>query len=152
MTGEKKFLADGMLGKCAKWLRFLGCDVEYFSSGDKFFLAFQAVKENRLVLTRDRKFCEIHPGISLFIRSEKFLEQILEIKEKGYLKIDPERFFTRCSQCNAVLLHRKPEDAKEKVPPYVYMTQKRFFQCPVCGKFFWRGTHWNRITRIIENL
>jgi len=28
---EYRFIADAMLGKLAKWLRIMGCDVEYFS-------------------------------------------------------------------------------------------------------------------------
>ena len=43
MQEDIRFLADGMLGRCAKWLRFLGYDTVYFTLRDKFFLAYQAI-------------------------------------------------------------------------------------------------------------
>ena len=50
---ETKFIADAMLGKLARWMRVLGCDVEYFPSiGDRELVEL-AARSGRLILTRD---------------------------------------------------------------------------------------------------
>ena len=33
------------------------------------------------------------------------------------------------------------EQAKPHVPEYVYHTSESFMQCPTCGKYYWKGTH-----------
>ena len=48
-----KFLADGMLGKLARWLRMLGHDVIYLVEFDDSELLELAKKEERVLLTKD---------------------------------------------------------------------------------------------------
>jgi uncharacterized protein with PIN domain len=33
------------------------------------------------------------------------------------------------------------------VPPYVFKTQEQFVECPACHRIFWKGTHWQAMTR-----
>jgi len=47
-----KFIADGMLGGLARWLRFIGYDILYFNSSRKIELIRAAEKEKRIILTK----------------------------------------------------------------------------------------------------
>ena len=152
MQEEIRFLVDGMLGRCAKWLRFLGYDAVYFTLHDKFFLSYQALNENRMVLTRDRMFFERHRDICLFVESERYLEQLVEVKRKAHLRPDPAAFFSRCGECNVLLVARTPGEAGPLVPPYVRETQKKFSLCPSCGKIYWQGTHWERMANVLMRI
>ena len=53
-----KFLADENVGKLGRWLRILGYDVAYQSPALDAQLALKALRENRVILTRDREFVE----------------------------------------------------------------------------------------------
>ena len=48
-----KFVADGMLGKLARWLRMMGHDVIYSVEFNDSELLELAKKEERVLLTRD---------------------------------------------------------------------------------------------------
>ncbi|MBI5187436.1 MAG: DUF5615 family PIN-like protein [Nitrospinae bacterium] len=48
-----KFLVDGMLGRLAKWMRILGCDVECFPGMEDGELVELALAEGRVLITRD---------------------------------------------------------------------------------------------------
>ena len=63
----------------------------------------------------------------------------------GSLDLDTGRELSRCLRCNEPLLELPEEEAGERVPPYVYETQRRFFECPVCRRIYWRGTHWTNM-------
>jgi uncharacterized protein with PIN domain len=36
------------------------------------------------------------------------------------------------------------------VPPFVGRTQPHFTRCPSCGRFYWRGTHWQRMRERLQ--
>jgi hypothetical protein len=56
--------------------------------------------------------------------------------------LTPDRAFSRCPVCNVPLRDIPKQEAWNHVPSYVYATQSVFRLCPECGRFFWRGTHW----------
>ena len=39
------------------------------------------------------------------------------------------------------------ESVQDQVPHYVYSTQDQFKGCPLCGRIYWRGTHWTNMNR-----
>ena len=49
--------------------------------------------------------------------------------------------FSRCLRCNTHLESLDREEARPRVPPYVYSTQEKFMECPQCRRRYWRGTH-----------
>jgi len=151
---EIKFLADRMLGKLVKWLRILGYDTTYPSFSDDLSLILIARQENRILLTRDtnlikrRNICDF-----LFIKSDQWEEQLLEAIRGVKLKIDfGPKIFSRCSLCNTPTKNIDKKEVKTRVPPYVFLTQDKFVYCPSCKKYYWRGTHWQRMAKIIKKL
>jgi len=117
------FVADVMVGKLARWLRVLGCDVVYSNDLDDDAIVRIAEAENRIILTRDngliaRKSVPRY----IFIENDHYREQVRQVVKTCGLTEFKEAVF-------------------EKIPPFVYLTQDRFAACPDCGRVYWHGTH-----------
>ena len=144
-----KFLVDHMLGKLAKYLRFLGYDTYYpknrMSDDDLIKIAKD---EGRIIITRDKELARRSGGF--YVPSENYLEQLKMVIERYNLKDD--MMLTRCSICNEILVPVNKERVKDKIPPYVYEHQNEFYICPKCGRVYWWGTHTERIERTIRNI
>jgi uncharacterized protein with PIN domain len=53
--------------------------------------------------------------------------------------------FSLCTECTHRLQSIDKEEARGKVPPFVFSTQEQLYQCHKCGKLYWRGTHWRNM-------
>jgi uncharacterized protein with PIN domain len=71
-----RFVADAMLGRLARWMRFLGFDTLYYRDISDSRLIRIAREQNRLILTRDTRLVKI-----------KAVKDYLLIKANGYTKI-----------------------------------------------------------------
>lgn len=148
-----KLIADAMLGALARWLRALDVDVAYVPDIDDAELVQQAVAEGRVILTRDRRLTERRLARNhLLIRSEVVEEQVRQVLEELGIRPDPDRRLRRCLRCNTPLEDLDPEAARIRVPPWVARTHLEFRGCPGCGRVYWRGTHADRMARILEAL
>ena len=138
----QKFLADENVGKLGRWLRILGYDVAYQSPALDAQLALKALRENRIILTRDREFVERRMvERHLLLASQDPIEQLRQVLQTFHLKLDHNSFFTRCLDCNTPIESVSKADVQSVVPEYVHRTQDRFHQCPSCNKLFWAGSH-----------
>ena len=54
---EPKFIVDTMLGNVARWLRMLGYDTLYFKRIEDWKILSMALKDERVILTRDHGLC-----------------------------------------------------------------------------------------------
>ncbi len=151
---EIKFLADKMLGKLAKWLRLLGYDTTYPASDKDMALIIAAQLENRILLTRDTHLIKRKDlGDFLFIKSDQVEEQLLEVIKGLKLTIPfNSNLFSRCLLCNTSTIKIDKEKVKGQVPPYVFLTQNDFVYCPSCQKYYWKGTHWQRMREKLKKL
>lgn len=147
---KKKFAVDVMLGRLARWLRLFGYDTVYDKSLSDAELLYIAIKEKRILLTRDRKLYERSRGFAYLVNSEFIGDQIKEIASA--FKIKPVIKYTRCSLCNAIIKPVKKEFVKDRVPPYTYMVRDEFYICPLCGKVYWEGSHKRRAEDDIKRL
>jgi len=130
-----------MLGKLAKWLKILGFDAVFFSRIEDDKLMTIALKEGRILLTRDTGMIERARGLSvLFIDSEDWKEQVKQVLDHFDLwgNVNPN---SRCIECNCSLKEISKKKARNLVTPFVYETADVFALCPQCGRVFWRGTH-----------
>jgi uncharacterized protein with PIN domain len=135
------FAVDAMLGRLAKSLRMLGYDTFYDREVDDADLKLLAVREGRVVLTRDREIAETSLPIRVvLVESDHPDEQIRQIVE--VLGLDTEAgLFTRCLLCNVPVEDAPRGEVEGRVPPYVLSTQERFVRCPACGRIYWAATH-----------
>lgn len=151
MTQARKFAADRMLGRLAKWLRVLGQDVIYGEHLSGYGLIRAARNEDRLILTRDRKLKQKQPPPFIFIASDHHREQLQQvIRESGLRPGD--QLFSRCLTCNAALQPKSKASIESLVPTYVFTTQTDFSWCAKCQRLYWPATHHQRMVAELKAL
>ena len=154
MTNNPKFIVDHNVGKLAKWLRMMGYDTLFFDGEDDWEMIRIALAEGRVILTRDTQI--MRRGVvasgrlkAILIESEKPEEQMRQVVET--LNLDCQsRLFTICLECNQPLDERSKQQVQGRVPPYVFQTQDQYMECPACHRIYWRGTHWQAMTKKLE--
>jgi len=134
-----KLLADGMLGRLARWLRLLGYDTAYDNAATDAELARRARAEGCVLLTRDHELAARRGLRTLLIQSQKIEEQVRQVWEA--LGPPPDPALSRCAVCNHALEPVAPAEIADRVPPYVLRTQAEFHRCPGCGRVYWPGSH-----------
>lgn len=143
---EKRFAADHMLGKLAKWLRVLGFDVLYERLLDPHQVE-RLARQGYLVITRTRKFCRLPqvfcPG------SNDPMEQLREVAA-AFISPDDVRPLQRCIRCNQLLESLTRGEAFGLVPDFVFETQTAFYRCAECNRIYWPGSHSRRMTARIR--
>jgi uncharacterized protein len=145
------FIVDGMLGRLAKWLKILGFDT-LFESGEDVLLLAAARRDGRVLLTRDRELvrrARSHPA--LLVESLRWPDQVRQVLDRFDLRAEV-RPFSRCLECNAPLQELPREAAARLVPRHVLERSPAFALCPLCGRFFWSGTHQFAMERTLREL
>jgi len=147
-----KFILTKELGRLSKWLRILGYDAEYCKEDKPATVLVNALKDDRVVLTRSTRFPRTLAVRTVHITSDHLKEQLAQVIEDLGLKAEKERMFSRCLVCNLGLEPTTKETIRDRVPEYVYNTQGSFFACPLCLRVYWQGTHWGNVAGIIEKI
>jgi uncharacterized protein with PIN domain len=140
-----KFLLTRELGRLAKWLRILGFDTEYFKENNAGSLIIRALREERIIVTRNQRLPKPRGLKVILIKSENLKSQIAQIQEALKIKLNQDNMFTRCIICNEKLASIEKEKVKDRVPEYVFNTQEDFITCPRCKRIYWQGTHWGNV-------
>ena len=150
IVGMLKFLADDMVGKLARRLRLAGYDTLYFKHIDDGQMVTRARTEERIIVTRDRKLADkFHLENVYIVGSEVPAEQFRQVVKAFDLDVKSEAF-SRCLECNELLVPAKKEDHKAEIPPRVYRLHNTFFRCPGCKKLYWRGSHYARLKEMLS--
>lgn len=150
---QMKFIADNMLGRLAKWLRIIGCDVAYYRRIDDSRLVMLALEQGRLILTRDtllirRKKAK---GNFFFVTDDDYKEQLKQVAKQ--FSIDPyQDLLTRCVECNTLLSDIDREHVRDLLPAYVYENLKSFRRCRQCNKVYWPATHKDHIIETLKEI
>jgi uncharacterized protein len=151
-----KFIVDSNVGRLARWLRIAGFDTVFINDLDDNRLVRLALSEERVLLTKDTQILKRRVATTgrlkvILIESEKVKEQLRQVVKTLNLagEIKP---FTLCLECNQPLVFKEKEEVKELVPPYVFKTQTQYMQCPACRRVYWRGSHWQRMSRELEGI
>ncbi len=151
-----RFIVDTNAGKLARRLRMLGYDAVFFNGRDDAEIVSQALKENRILLTRDTHLMEwgvIRDGRvrTLLIQSDIPDLQVSQVIRELDINEFPEPL-TLCLECNYPLISANKTEIADIIPRYVMQTQEEFKSCPVCRRIYWRGTHWHIMKKKIEVL
>lgn len=149
---ELRFVLDVHLGKLAKALRMLGFDTLYENSYTDKLMADLALSEKRIVLTRDVGLLK-HKVITYgyWLRSQHLEEQLAEVINYFYLK-DHFRPLTRCLVCNTTIVQVEKASVYEQLPPKTKLYYHEFYQCPLCKRVYWKGSHYERMEAFINHL
>jgi len=147
-----KFILTKELGRLAKWLRILGFDTLYFNQDNPGSLIVQALRDERIILTRNQHLPAARGVKIIRIAAETLKAQIPQIVKALDIKLDSQRMFTRCILCNEALVQTEKEKVKDKVPEYVFNTQNDFVRCPKCARIYWQGTHWGNVLDTLKEI
>jgi uncharacterized protein with PIN domain len=150
--GITSFVADGHLGGLTRNLRLLGFDVAYPKSADDRQLLEVMVRENRALLTRDRRLL-MHAIVQhgYYPRSQNANEQTIEVVRRFDLSelIAP---FTRCLRCNALLEEATKAEVIDELEPLTKIYYDQFRRCPDCKQIYWPGSHFSKLQKRIEEI
>jgi hypothetical protein len=149
---EPKFIPDVHLGKLARYLRMAGFDVLYKNNFTDNDLVKRSLGEKRIILTQDRdilKRNEVTHGY--WVRNKTAEDQLKEVIERFQLK-NLINEFTRCLECNTLLNKVDKENVISRLPPKVKEWHNEFYECHGCKKIYWKGSHFERMTKIISEI
>jgi uncharacterized protein len=150
MRGSPKFAADEMLGSLARWLRMMGYDTSYERDRKDSAVLQRAKKDMRILLTRDWELSQRAGDMGLYIESDDLDGQLRQVIEKFHLEITVA--MDRCTACNGDLEKVPKETVVNLVPKGTYEANEEFYRCRSCGKLYWKGSHWNKITQRLNGL
>ncbi len=139
-----RFVADAMLGRLAKWLRFLGYDVLYHPDIRDAELIRIAREQDRCILTRNTRLAR-RKGIPrcLLIFSNDPPGQLREVKKSSLLT--GADLVGRCVACNGSLVAvGSKQEVRDLVPEHIFLSRTVFHRCSDCDRIYWQGTHQKR--------
>jgi uncharacterized protein with PIN domain len=150
--GPARFVADAHLGGLARLLRMAGFDTLYSNNFNDAEIAALSSSQNRIVLTRDRDLLirkEIHVGC--YVRALKAEAQAQQVFLRYQLapRVDP---FSLCLSCNAPLRSVAKSEVESSLPPRVRDLHQEFSRCYMCGRVYWKGSHWQRMNALLDRL
>jgi len=146
------FAVDANAGRLATLLRSLGFDTAYEQTLDDAPLAELAVRESRILLTKDRSL--LKRSLIVFgclLRTDDPHEQLRAVLRLLDLR-PPYHLFSRCLLCNALL---EPVPKAEIMHRLLPLTRRHYFdfhRCPHCDKIYWPGSHHDHMRERIENM
>ena len=136
------WLVDEMLGRLARYLRFVGCDTVYLRGASDDELLERATREDRILLTRDRELSHRSPRAFLVVSS--VLSEQWHAVRAAWPSIPSEPSFLRCTLCNGLLRRLAAGElppTAEPVPPSLRAGQAPLYACQACGHLYWDGSH-----------
>ena len=138
-------MVDINVGRLAKWLRAMGYDTIFPKENGDNELVRIALRENRVLVTRDagivlRRVVRLGQMSVALIEKDDLRSQLKQLVQD--LELDLSGGFSLCVCCNEPLHSIDKQDVVDLLPPYVLLTQPKFFECPECRRFYWPGTHW----------
>jgi uncharacterized protein with PIN domain len=150
--GPPRFVADAHLGGLARLLRMAGFDTLYANDFDDAEIAALSSSGNRIVLTRDRDLLirkEIKFGC--YVRALKAEDQAQQVFARYQLSTQA-RPFSLCLACNTVLRSVAKSKVASGLPPRVRDLHQEFSCCDLCGRVYWKGSHWRRMDELLGRL
>jgi len=170
----RRVLLDVMCGKLATYLRMCGYDAAYaldrgIEDDDRILTL--AAAEDRTLITRDRELAaraERRDGTDAVLLTERdVLDRLREVAAAGSpveLADEP----TRCGDCNGPVERvdpsgeTGPDDHPEYVPDDVGASPadaepgtdpaepRPAWRCRDCGRWFWKGGHWESVAERLD--
>ena len=151
-TSASSFVADGHLGKLVRNLRLLGFNVAYDPKADDPQLLRVMERENRALLTRDRRLL-MHAIVEIgyYPRSQNADEQTVEVIRRFNL-LDSIAPFTRCIRCNGPLRNVSKAEIVERLEPLTNIYYEQFQRCTDCEQIYWPGSHFSKLQKRLEKI
>lgn len=146
------FIVDTHLGKLARYLRMLGFDTLYENDFTDAQIIDLSNRDGRIILTRDLGILKQNKvKYGYFLRNTDPDEQLREVVSRFDLS-DHFHPFSRCLVCNGHLVPVKKDLVAQKIPPRTFKDYNEFYRCTGCDKTFWKGSHYDRMTQVVNSL
>ncbi|MCX7871811.1 MAG: Mut7-C RNAse domain-containing protein [Verrucomicrobiae bacterium] len=149
-----KFVCDAGLGGLTRWLWACGHQAVWNPEISDDELVLMAKNTSSILLTTDSMLFERRLLRDKIIKAlwipptVKPKYQLLLVFDYFDLHVrDP-----RCMKCGGVLKEVPKEMVLHRIPPRTLKWINEYYVCVRCDSLFWRGTHWKRITPIIDEL
>ncbi len=149
---EARFLLDNHLGRLAAYLRMLGFDCLYENDYDDAEMAEILQQEERILLSRDRRLLMRKVVTHGYCpRSLDSKEQLIEVVQRFDLakRIIP---FHRCVRCNHPLEPVSKEAVLDRLEPLTKQYFDEFQICPACRQIYWKGSHYDKMQKLVEEI
>ncbi len=149
---KTRFVLDVHLGKLARLLRMVGFDTLYRNDFHDDMIIETALKEQRIILTRDRGILKNRSVThGYWIRQKEPLKQVLEVVKRFDL-FTQVRPFSRCIECNGGIESVDKKSVLDRLPEKTATYYNSFKKCPDCGKIYWKGSHYQKMKEKIERI
>jgi uncharacterized protein len=149
---DPRFVVDVNLGRLAWLLRLLGFDVWWSNDADDKPLAEVSLQQQRILLTRDRGLLKRRAVThGLFVRADDPDDQALEVLRRLDLRLRLAPL-TRCVRCNGALAPVSKDEVIDQLEPLTRKYYDEFSRCAECGRIYWRGSHYEKLVRLVERL
>jgi len=146
------FMVDVNLGKLARGLRMLGFDAAYDNQLDDGEIVDIAVREKRIVLTRDRKLL-FRKAVThgFWIRAVDVDTQLREVLQRLdlYSQVKP---LQRCMACNGMIEAVARGEVWSRLEPLTRRYYSEFYRCSHCDRIYWEGSHVEHMSGVIREL
>lgn len=151
-----KFICDAGLGGLSRWLRVTGYEaiwVDAINDDDLISVAINNDKPSILLTTDtmlfERRILKDGTIKALWLPPTiKPIEQLRIVFDFLNLRVlEP-----RCMKCGGELRSVEKEQVIDRIPPKTLKWINEYYLCSKCDTLFWKGTHWKRITPVIQQL
>lgn len=147
-----RFIIDVNLGKLAQKLRLLGFDTLFRNNFEDDEIVRISLDEKRIILTRDRGILKQNAvSHGYWLRNDDPKKQLSEVINRFQLQ-NNFKPFSRCSNCNGLLVRTTLLELKNKLPDDTLMYYNEFWECNTCNKIYWQGSHFDHILKWLDNL
>ena len=150
--GKPRFVLDTHLGRLAAYLRLLGFDTLYRNDYPDDELARVSHDEQRILLTRDTGLLKRSLVIyGYYVRNTDPKARLKEIIAR-YDLLEHAEPFRYCMKCNGRLEAVEKAEVLDELPPRTAQHFDDFYRCRACGQIYWKGSHYERLLRFIEDV
>lgn len=146
MSSTPRFLCDEMLGRLCRYLRAAGYDALLANGGrGDGELLRQCREEGRYFLTQDQLIREHKAAHDVALLLPQGDLDRLAAAVGAHFELDwLAHAFTRCLVDNTPLVAADAE-ALARVPTDALRPNEPLCRCPMCGRAYWRGSHYKRM-------
>lgn len=150
--GRPRFVLDTHLGRLAGYLRMMGFDTLYRNDYDDEELAHISHHKQRILLTRDIGLLKRSIVIyGYYVRSTQPRQRLAEVIRRYGLAGDIQPFL-HCIRCNGLLHTAAVDEIAALLPANAALYYDSFHRCASCGQIYWKGSHYARMERFIEDV
>jgi hypothetical protein len=149
-----RFVLDGHLGRLVRYLRMLGFDTRYDRRAEDSELARASAEESRILLTRDRgllKRSVVRHGF--LVRDDDPRCQLAQVVARyGLSRLAAP--FTRCIRCNGAIRPVGRSEVVERLAGQLRTLRyfDSFGRCDGCSSIYWPGSHYDRMSRVAQEV